>query len=158
MSKLRPLPRPSCERLDQGPDQRKDYEMPKYMLMMNTMRQGVDEGFALMSPEEIAAHIDFMHKVNADLTESGELADCQGLAWPDVAKIVKATGGKPQITDGPFPESKEFLAGYWIVAVDDEERAIEIAAHVSTAPGKDGIPMNIPIEVREVMAAPTTDI
>ena len=62
------------------------------------------------------------------------------------------------MTDGPFPEAKEFLAGYWIVDCDTPQRAYEIAARASAAPGKGGEPMNMPIEVREVMSAPPTEV
>ena len=66
--------------------------------------------------------------------------------------------GTPEVTDGPFAEAKEFLAGYWIVDVERPERAYEIAARASAAPGPGGAPMNMPIEVREVMSAPPVDI
>ena len=62
--------------------------------------------------------------------------------------------GAPAVTDGPFPEAKEFLAGYWIVEVDRAERAYEIAAKASTAPGPGGTPLIFPIEVRQVMSGP----
>ena len=65
--------------------------------------------------------------------------------------------GKP-ITDGVFPEAKEFLAGYWIVDVDRPERAYDIAAEASAAPGPGGQPLNLTIEVRQVMSAPPTDL
>ena len=78
---------------------------------------------------------------------------CQGLTPPGEAKIVRAgENGMPAVTDGPFPESKEFLVGYWIVDVDSAERAYEIAARASAAPGPGGVPLNMPIEVRQVMA------
>jgi len=66
--------------------------------------------------------------------------------------------GAPEVTDGPFPETKEFLAGFWIVDVDTLERAHEIAARISAAPGKGGVPMNMPVEFREVMSAPPADL
>ena len=65
--------------------------------------------------------------------------------------------GKP-ITDGVFPEAKEFLAGYWIIDVDSAERAYQLAAEVSAAPGRAGVPLNMAIEVREVMTAPSQDM
>ncbi len=132
----------------------------KYMLMMNTMKVGATEGFASMSADEINAHIQFMHELNAGLAEAGELVDAQGLSWPDQARIIRADdgNGNPEIFDGPFPESKEFLAGFWILDVESDERVVEIATHISTAPGADGKPMNIPVEVRPIMSAPTTDV
>lgn len=62
------------------------------------------------------------------------------------------------MTDGPFAEAKEFLAGYWIVDCENKERAYAIAARVSAAPGKGGVPLNMPIEVREVMSAPPVEL
>ena len=126
----------------------------KYMLMMIGPKSGWSE-FNTLKPAEIRAHIEFMKDVNKQLTERGEWVDGQGLAFPDQAKIVRAQpGGAPAITDGPFPEAKEFLAGYWIVDCESLERVLEIAAHISTAPGRDGVPLNIPVEVREVMSGP----
>jgi hypothetical protein len=88
------------------------------------------------------------------LRAAGELAAAEGLAGPDQAKLVRAgKDGKP-VTDGVFPESKEFLAGYWIVDVDSAERAYEIAGEASAAPGPGGAPLNLAIEVRQVMSAP----
>ena len=124
----------------------------KYMLLMMAPTGGWAK-FGTLPPEDIRAHISFMKKLNADLTSAGELVDAQGLAFPSQAKVVtaKASGG-PAVSDGPFPESKEFLAGYWIVDVPDEARAIALAAHISTAPGAGGAPMRFPVEVRQVMA------
>ena len=128
----------------------------KYMLLMQQKGTQADwDEFMSMPPEDIAAHMDFMNRFLDELKASGELVDAQGLAAPDQAKIVRAqTGGPPAVTDGPFPEAKEWLAGYWIVDCDSPERAVELAAHASTAPGRGGVPLNMPIEVREVMSAP----
>jgi len=130
----------------------------KYMLLMMAPAGGWAK-FGTLPPEDIRAHIGFMKKLNADLTSAGELVDAQGLAFPSQAKIVtaKAAGG-PAVSDGPFPESKEFLAGYWVVDVPDEARAIALAAHISTAPGAGGSPMRFPVEVRQVMAGPPEDM
>ncbi len=129
----------------------------KYMLMMHYVDQ-VDSQerpvppMTSWDPDDIKAHQAFMQQMDNELAESGERVDGQGLAGPERAKIVRARAGEPPaITDGPFPESKEFLAGYWIVDVDSPERAIEIAAQASAAPGPGGVPMSIPFEVREVM-------
>ncbi|MET9213681.1 MULTISPECIES: YciI family protein [unclassified Nocardia] len=107
------------------------------------------------APEDIAAHIDFQRVLGEQLAAAGELVDAQGLAGPDQALIVLSDGrSAPVVTDGPFPETKEFLAGYWIVDVDSRERAIEIAAQASAAPGPGGTPIGEYIEVRQVMSAP----
>jgi hypothetical protein len=130
----------------------------KYMLLMHYVDLGVPE-ISNWSPEEIKAHIAFMHDLDKQLTDSGELVDSQGLAGPDQVKVVRASkDGTPAVTDGPFPEAKEFLAGYWIVDCESPERAVEIAALASTAPGPNGIPLNMPIEVRQVMVAPGEDM
>ena len=107
------------------------------------------------TPEDIRAHIDFQIALNQQLLDRGELVDAQGLAGPDQARIVVADGvHAPVVTDGPFPEAKELLAGYRVVEVPSVERAIEIAALVSAAPGPTGEPIRQPIEVRQIMAAP----
>lgn len=132
----------------------------KYMLMMHAPRAGwKEEGIGTWPPADIKAHIDFMIRLNKDLTQSGELVDAQGLALPEEARIVRArTDGTPAVTDGPFAEAKEFLAGFWIVDCETTERAHQIAARASSAPGKSGVPLNMPIEVRQVMSAPPTDM
>ena len=127
----------------------------KYMLMMNAPKSTGDWAVTSWAPEDFKAHIAFMKRLAQDLTASGELVGAEGLASPEQARLVRASkNGKPEVTDGPFPEAKEFLAGYWIVDVDTTERAYEIAARASAAPGKQGVPLNMPIEVREVMSAP----
>jgi hypothetical protein len=124
----------------------------KYMLMMNTPGGGPYQ-IARWPRQDIEAHIAFMKDFATALRESGELVAAEALAGPDQAKRVRAgSDGKP-ITDGVFPEAKEFLAGYWIVEVDRPERAYEIAARASAAPGPGGKPLNMAIEVREVMSA-----
>jgi hypothetical protein len=103
-------------------------------------------------PEDVEAHIKFQKDLNAELQESGEFVEAQALTGPDLAKIVLATGGgAPVVTDGPFAESKELLAGWRLVDVESEERAIEIAAQASGGPGPGGVPLRQQIEVREVM-------
>ncbi|HET6153854.1 MAG TPA: YciI family protein [Marmoricola sp.] len=129
--------------------------MPRYMLLQNyAPAQNCDVPMEQWEPAEVNAHIEFQHELNALLTESGELADAQGLAWPGDAKFVVAGAGAPVITDGPFPESKELVAGYRIVEVDNLDRALEIAALASAAPGPGGVAMGVPVEVREIMGAP----
>jgi hypothetical protein len=130
----------------------------KFMLMMNAPRGTGDYAIANWRPEDFRAHIDFMKTLNQDLKAKGELVGAEGLAPPGQARIVRAgAGGVPEVTDGPFAESKEFLAGYWIVDVETPEQAYAIAARASTAPGPGGAPMNLKIEVRQVMSGPPTD-
>ena len=131
----------------------------RYMLMMNAPRGTGDWGIYDWSPEDFKAHIAFMHGFNKELTDAGELVDAQGLSGPEEARIVRADkSGAPEVTDGPYPEAKEFLAGFWIVDCDSKDRAYELAARASAAPGKGGAPMNMPIEVREVMSAPPVEM
>ena len=104
------------------------------------------------TPEAIAAHIKFQKDLNAELRERGELVEAQALTAPPLAKFVVSNGtGAPVVTDGPFPESKELLAGYRMIDVESIERALEIAARASAAPAHDGTPIEQAIEVREVM-------
>jgi hypothetical protein len=111
------------------------------------------------TPEDVKAHIDFQRALNDELSQLGELVDAQGLAGPEQAKFVVSDGtGAPVITDGPYPESKELLAGYRIVDVETATRAIEIAAQASAAPGPNGVPIRQPIEVRQVMSAPDPEV
>jgi len=131
----------------------------KYMLMMHAPRAGwTDAGIGTWPQEDIKAHINFMLDFNKQLRAAGELVDAQGLDMPEQARVVRAgSNGAPEVTDGPFAEAKEFLAGFWLIQCDSQARAYEIAARVSAAPGKGGVPLNIPIEVREVMSAPAVD-
>ena len=111
------------------------------------------------SPEEIKAHIAFQQALNAELAELGELVDAQGLAGPEQARFVVSDGaGAPVITDGPFAESKELLAGYRLIDVETVGRALEIAARASAAPGPNGVAIRQPIEVREVLSAPDPEL
>ena len=111
------------------------------------------------SPAEIRAHIEFQQALNRELLDRGELVDAQGLAGLEQARRVVSDGtGAPVITDGPFPEAKELLAGYRLVDVETPGRAIEIAAQASAAPGPDGVPIRQPIEVRQVLSAPDPDL
>lgn len=131
----------------------------KFMLMMNAPRGTGDWGISKWPPEDFKAHINFMRRLNDGLTRAGELVGAEGLTPPGQARIVRAgKGGAPEVTDGPFAEAKEFLAGYWIVDVESPQRAYEIAARASAAPGPGGTPLNLPIEVREVMSAPPTEM
>jgi hypothetical protein len=128
----------------------------KYMLMMNTPGK---QAYAIADwpAEDIRRHIGFMKTFAEKLIATGEWVTGEGLAGPDQAKLVRAGSDGRPITDGIFPEAKEFLAGYWIVDVESPARAYEIAAEASAAPGKSGRPLNMGIEVRQVMDAPSTD-
>lgn len=127
----------------------------RYMLMMNAPRGTGEWQPASWAPEDFKAHMEYMHALNRELIASGERVIAEGLASPGQAKLVRAgKNGGPPVTDGVFPESKEFLAGFWIVDVDSAGRAYEIAAKASAAPGPGGKPLIIPVEVRQVLSAP----
>ena len=129
----------------------------KYMMMMHAPAGSGDWAVNRWTPQDLQAHMAFMHRFNAELTAAGEWVDGQGLAAPGEARLVRAGKDGAPVTDGPFPESKEFLAGYWIVEVDSPERAYALAARASAAPGPGGAPLNMPIEVRQVMSGPPLD-
>jgi len=134
--------------------------MTKFLLLQNYAGTEICvEPMTNWAPGDIKAHIAFQHALNKELSDKGELVDAQGLAGPELAKFVTFGGaGAPVVTDGPFPESKELLAGYRMVDVESEARAIEIAAKASAAPGPGGVPIQQPIEVRQVMGAPSADL
>lgn len=126
----------------------------KYMLLMGCTKAGC-EALAAWKPEEFKAHIEFMIGFAKKLAGLGELVMAEGLEMPHTAKLVVSKDGKvPPVTDGLFPESKEFLAGFWIVDVASEARALAIATEASNAPGPGGKPLGIPIEVRKIGCAP----
>jgi hypothetical protein len=128
----------------------------KYILMMNTMKAG--HGVPGWPRKDLQAHIAFMMGLNKELHEHGELVSAEGLSFPDQAKLVRAGKDGRPITDGVFPESKEFLAGFWIIDVDSPERAYDIAARISAAPGAGGAPLNMPIELRPIMSGPPQEM
>jgi len=119
----------------------------KYILLMSSTRAGVDSYHA-WSQEDIEKGMAVLRSINNELSESGEFVTTQGLAEPAEAKVVRGGKNGMPVTDGIFPESKEFLLGYWIVDVATPERAYAIAGRISAAPGPGGIPTNMPIEVR----------
>jgi hypothetical protein len=129
----------------------------KYMLMMNAPGPVVYQ-IQTWPKQDIQAHMAFMQKFGEKLRAAGEWVDAQGLAGPDQAKLVRAGTDGPPVTDGVFPESKEFLAGFWIIEVPSAARAYEIAAEASAAPGPGGAPLNMAIEVREVQCAPPSEL
>jgi hypothetical protein len=128
--------------------------MPRYILLTN-YEDPVGAGpMSEWDPDDVSAHLEYLRKVNQELIASGELVEVQPLMGPELAKVVTFDGqGSPVVTDGPYAEVKEALAGYQLVDVESEARAIEIAAQVSAAPGPGRVPVRQPIEVRQVMSA-----
>lgn len=133
----------------------------KYMLMIYG-RQADYDAMSGAKPEQgapwteasLKAMFEFMGSVNNDLAESGEWVEGQGLAAPSEARLVTATrDGQPVVSDGPYGETKEVLAGFWIVDVANSERANEIAARIYTCPQPEGAP-SYPVVVRPVQEGP----
>lgn len=122
----------------------------KYILLMAGTKAGVDS-YRAWPAKDIEAHFGFLSRLNQELRESGEFVATHPLAGPAEAKIVRGGNDGAPITDGVFPEAKEFLLGYWIVDVESAERAYQIAARLSAGPGPGGVPTNMPIEVRQIM-------
>src|SRR4249920_2000905 len=109
----------------------------KYLLMMRfPLGDWKTKSIEVWSPQDRNAHMDFLRRFNKDLVDAGEFVRTEGLGGPEQMKEVRANGdGSPLVTDGPFPESKEVLAGYWAIDVETPQRAYEIAARASAAPG-----------------------
>ena len=128
----------------------------KYMLMMNAPGKTPYQIFS-WPKQDIEAHIAFMRSFAKKLAAEGELVSAEGLAGPDQARLVRGGANGEPVTDGVFPETKEFLVGFWMIDVDSTERAYEIAAEASMAPGPGGAPLHLPIEVRQVMSGPPAD-
>ena len=125
--------------------------MPRYILIVDHRPGAVETPMDEWKPDDVRAHMDYYGALRQELLDSGELVDQHALTGPEFAKEVTSDGGPPVVTDGVFPESKEFLAGFQIVEVVSEQRAFEIAAKVSAVPGPGGVPLQQPIGVRRVM-------
>lgn len=125
----------------------------KYILLMSSTKAGVS-GYHTWSRSDKDTHMQALGAVMKDLMETGEFVATQGLAQPTEAKVVRGEKNGLPVTDGVFPEAKEFLLGYWIVDVATAERACAIAGKISAAPGPGGIPTNMPIEVRQFAERP----
>jgi hypothetical protein len=131
--------------------------MTRYLLVVNFEGGAVETPMEEWKPEEIEAHLDYYRALHRELVASGELVESEVLAPPNLAKIVTSDGTSPVVTDGPFQEFKEWVAGYQIVDVESEERALEIAGKISAVPGPDGVPTQQPIQVRQVMTDAPSD-
>jgi hypothetical protein len=114
----------------------------KYMILIYGSQQDYDAlagkpaaGQPGWSPADFAALGSFMERFNGELAESGELVETRGLSAPAHARRIRFRGGAPVVTDGPYPESEEVLAGYWIVECDSFDRATQIAARLAETPG-----------------------
>lgn len=132
--------------------------MTKYLLLKHYRGAPAPENDIPMdrwTPEEISAHIQYMHDFASKLEETGEFVDAQALAPGGM--FVRYDGeGRPPVTDGPFAETKDVIAGWMAIDVDSEERAIELAGELSAAPGAGGKPIHEWLEVRPFLTAPPT--
>ncbi|MGW0779787.1 YciI family protein [Streptomyces sp. NPDC002913] len=127
----------------------------KYMIQMNVPAAQWDAVMSSYSQTDMEAMFSHMNALNEDLNSAGEWVDGQGLGGPSLAKTVRAgSDGRPQVTDGPARPDQNVLAGYWVVDVKSEERALEIAARASACPGAGGKPSNDPVEVHPIPEGP----
>ena len=128
----------------------------KFMVQMNVKKGPYQmEGW---SPDDVKRMVGFMDQLNSDLKASKQFVFAEGLVSPEEARLVTAKAdGTPSVTDGPFAESKEFIAGFWIIEARNADEAYKFAARVSSCPGPGGKPLNMPVEVRRVGEAPKTD-
>jgi hypothetical protein len=131
--------------------------MTRYLLGVTFEPGVVETPMEEWKPEEIEAHLDYYRALNEELRESGELVGGEILVGPNLAKVVTSDGTAPVVTDGPFQEFKEWLAGYQIFDVETEARALEIAARLSAVPGPNGVALQQPIHVREIMEKSPSD-
>lgn len=124
----------------------------KYILIMSGTKSDFDR-YARWSQQELQANVTFMRAFSKELKDSGVFVASEGLGWPNEARLVRAGSKGEPITDGVFPESKEFLAGYWIIDVESPGQAFAIAARLSQAPGAGGKMGSMPVEVRQVLSS-----
>jgi hypothetical protein len=133
--------------------------MTRYLLGVNFEGGVVETPMEEWKPEEVTAHLDYYRALHQELVASGELVESEILTGPNLAKIVTFDGvTAPVVTDGPFQEFKEWLAGFQIVDVESEARAIEIAARLSAVPGPGGAATQQPIQLRQVMDDGPSDV
>ncbi|ALC22226.1 YciI family protein [Streptomyces pristinaespiralis] len=130
----------------------------KYLVMI----QGTQADYEAMSgngsehapawnEKEIQAMFSFMQSINDDLAESGELVDGQGLAAPAQTRhVLSGKDGRPVVTDGPYGETKEVLAGYWVLECESLDRVTEIASRITQCPVPEGT-VEYPVVIRQIM-------
>ncbi|MFE1088585.1 YciI family protein [Streptomyces albidoflavus] len=107
------------------------------------------------TPEEITAHVGYMNDFAERLRQSGEFVDAQALA-PQGAWVRYGGEGRPPVTDGPFAETKDLIAGWMVIDVDSYDRAVELAGELSAAPGAGGEPIHEWLELRPFLTEPPT--
>jgi len=132
--------------------------MAKYLLLKHYRGAPApvnDVSMDQWAPEEISAHVQYMRDFADRLEESGEFVDGQALS-PEGMWVQYGGEGRPPVTDGPFAETKDLIAGWMVIDVDSQERAIELAGELSAAPGAGGKPIHEWLEVRPFLAEPPT--
>jgi hypothetical protein len=108
------------------------------------------------TPEEVDAHVQYMRDFATRLEETGEYVDSQALA-PEGAFVRYDGEGRPPVTDGPFAETKDLIAGWMVIDVESWERAVELAGELSAAPGAGGKPIHEWLEVRPFLTESATE-
>ncbi|MPZ53580.1 MAG: hypothetical protein GEU79_12750 [Acidimicrobiia bacterium] len=115
----------------------------RYLIMLYGPREGLDAlsrgDFGDWTNEDVTAMMEHMGAINDELADRGELVDAAGLTGPSQAKAIRLSDGTPTVTDGPYLETKEVMAGYWVVDTETPERALEIAKRASLSPNPDGV-------------------
>ena len=132
--------------------------MAKYLMLKHYRGAPAPQNDVPMSqwdPEEISAHIQYMNDFADRLKESGEFVDAQALA-PEGSWVAHGGPGRPPVTDGPFAETKDLIAGWMVIDVDSHDRAVELAGQLSAAPGAGGRPIHEWLELRPFLTEPPT--
>jgi hypothetical protein len=134
--------------------------MAKYLLLKHyrSASAPTPPAFAPMdqwTPEEVSAHIQYMADFAARLEAAGEYVDGQALS-PEGTWVRFDGEGRPPVTDGPFAETKDLIAGWMVIDVDTYDRALDLAGELSAAPGPDGKPIYEWLELRPFLTAPPT--
>jgi hypothetical protein len=160
MSRIPARLRPGSEDRHNGRYLTKEDLMAKYLLLKHYRSASQPAPLACepidqWTPEEVSAHMQYMADFATRLEGSGEFVDGQALS-PDGAWVRYDGEGRPPVTDGPFAETKDLIAGWMVIDVDTYERAIELAGELSAAPGQGGKPIYEWLEVRPFMTEPPT--
>jgi hypothetical protein len=128
----------------------------KYMILTYASQQDYDEMAGkpvddpVWSPDDFAKMNSFMVSFNAQLVESGELVETRGLSAPVLTRRLRLQNGVPVVTDGPYAETQEVLAGYWVVECESFDRATEIAAELSNCPAPDSVRARAVADIRPI--------
>jgi len=158
MSRIGAWLRPPSEHGHNGPYRTKENMMTKYLLLKHYRGAPTPVNNVPMdrwTPEEVSAHIKYMQDFAGRLEGTGEFVDSQALS-PEGTFVRYDGEGRPPVTDGPFAETKDLIAGWMVIDVETYERALELAGELSAAPGAGGTPIHEWLEVRPFLTAPPT--